>query len=297
MNEYFDLRNLLVEEEEVQPAYILNIGVRIFEYIFDETQEDLEFIREKTISLLKEKFYFRKQRRRKMREGFLNIERIEDLISCIYAKESPIKISYVGESLIIQESRIKLITPSYSVKINLDIFHDRARIVLFGGKDNLINRAARYMEHAIRGGIKGTYRDITSAISQENMKNILNNLENVQYIWIDPGDSDRFISVTKKRIGDKIKEVIEYKVDTKLRGTRITMAPIVEEIIEEEGIKIREIQGRMKFGRREITTRISSFGRILFTIPTEMVPQGGSIYDISERFYRRMLTFIKSKRK
>lgn len=289
MIEKYDLRNLLVEEEEIKTPAVYNTSVYIFNIKFEEIQDDIPKIKEKTIELLKDKFYFRIPRKKKMREGFLDVKIEKDIIKCIYAKESPTKILYVTDDLNLMENRIKLINPN-NMKASLEIFPERARLTLIGGKDNLITKTVGGIQFAMRSNLKGRYIDVSPILTQEDMRYILSKIENVQYLWIDPGDSDNFISMIKT----VKKEEINYKVDAKFRGTRITMAPIVSDILDKERkIRIREIQGHLNFGSYQITTKIYSKGKMLFTIPDEIIPRGGLVQDIAEILYQRILKSYK----
>ena len=69
---------------------------------------------------------------------------------------------------------------------------------------------------------------------------------NVEYIWIHPGESVRFMKTIEKRIGGEIKKVTEYIVHAKLHGYHITGSPITISLVEESGVDLKEIQGKFE---------------------------------------------------
>jgi hypothetical protein len=156
-------------------------------------------------------------------------------------------------------------------------------------------RVLELVRHSIRGRVTEGFRDTEPIMSQKDMWYILDVLqENVAYIWIDSKDSERFIKIVETEEGEKKIKVLEFTVDAKLGGYRITSAPFVKDVLREQGIIIKEIEGEVPLAGISITTRISSNGRMLFYIPSSIIPTTGDIYDIGERFYNKLLRDVKT---
>ena len=280
----FDLSKLIVDPEHVRSPGIHKISVYMYNISFANIQNSVDDIYDEVEYILKEKFYYKKRRKKRMREGFISINRKEESIESIYAKESPTKIVYIKPDLSLDQKHLTLVN-SNMVKSTLSISPNGVRLVTFGGNDALIKKTVKGLQNAMRGKLQGGYKNIEMQISQDEMRNILTTMENVKYLVIDPGDSDKFIS----RINRMGKEEIEYKVYANFRGTRINMSPVVTEIIKEEGIRINLIQGRMNLGVKPINTKIESVGKIQFIIPDDILPKNVLPQDLAEDFYRKIM--------
>jgi len=286
VSDSFDLSELVVDPEDVGTPGIHKTSVYQYNISFYEIQNDLDAIRDEAIRILKEKKYFKTPRRKRMREGFIDVSLDGDVIKSTFAKENPTKIVYVTEDLELLKQHIALVNTGL-VKSCLYLSPNMARIVTFGGNDAIIKKTVGGLQTAMLGRITGGYKDIQKTIPQKDMVQILRNMENATFLVIDPGDSERFIKSVQK----SGKEEIEYKVYANFRGTRINMSPIVTELIEEEGIRIRQIQGRMNLGVTGITTKIYARGKIEFIIPENIIPKGQLPQDIAEMFYHRVLQY------
>jgi len=294
----FSLDDLRVEEEEVRTPTVFPLSIFVSETEFLEPVDDVEKLKEELINRLLLKYPFRRRKGRTFKEGFLEFKITENGIECFYAKECPTKITFEMDDMRIHEERLRLINPAFSVKIKINLRNDLAKVVLFGGNERTISTALTKVLYCIRGCIKGGHRTISSRFSREEMNMILKNFGiNVEYIWISPGDSEKFMKIVEKTVGGKIKRVPEYIVHAKLRGYRIMGSPITLDLIEESGIYLREIQGSLPYGvGTQITVRVSSFGRILMYIPENVVPKDRTIYDVGEDIFSRIVTQRKGPR-
>ncbi len=287
MNDEFDLRKLILQEEEVHSPAVHNISVFEYRVVFNHPQDDINQIINNAERVLKNNFYFKPPKRKRMRQGFIEVKNEEGLLKCVYAKESPIKLVYVTDELELLENRYKLVNAN-NVKATVNIYHDGARIVLIGGSDPLIGKTVKEIQYAL--GVRDGFKEVRTTLTQESLRAILANIENVRYLWIEPGDSDKFIQIIKKMGKDEI----NYKVFAKFQGTRVTMAPVVSEILNEErGIRIKEIQGTLNLRGYKITTKIYSKGKLFFTIPDDIVPKTGSPNDIAEDYYKKVIGSFK----
>ncbi|MHA1675813.1 MAG: hypothetical protein ACTSU6_01410 [Candidatus Njordarchaeales archaeon] len=295
--ENFSLDELLIDEEEVRPATILPISIIILEIEFMKPLEDPNYLKKNVKLFLFEKYSFRRRKGRRLKEGFLEFIDIKNAFKCYYAKEVPFKITFEMDDLKIHEKRIRLITHSNSVQAKISFNQKGTKIVIFGSDDYLNQKVLNLINIAIRGFVKDGYRLYESYLSQDDMRKIMSNLESVEYIWIGPGESERFIKLVEKRVGKDIKRIPEYLVHSRMRGIQITRSPFVAELIKEEGIRLREIQGRIKVAGIRITARVSNIGKIIFWIPQHIIPKGSSPFTIAEKFYEDLISEKSTKYK
>jgi len=288
----FSLDELRVKEEEIRPPTIFPLSIFVCETEFVQQVDDVANLKRQIKKRLIDMYSFKKRGGRRFKEGFLDFNGLEDTIECFFARETPIKINYERDDLKIHEDRIRQISPNFGVKIKISLNNKSAKVVLFGGMDTIIRKALDEINYCIRACITGGHRTFIPGFSRKDMATILQNFGlNVEYIWIDPGESEKFMKMIEKRVKGEIKREPEYIVHAKLRGYRITGSPIVLELIEESGIYLREIQGRLGFPLRTyITARVSSAGKVLFYIPEALVPKEATIYDIAEKLYEKIIS-------
>ncbi len=288
----FSLDNLIVEDALVGSPAVYQISLTISETEFFKPLNDLDEAKNKIISILKEKHGFKYRFKRPFKEGFLefNDQKLNS-IECFFAKETPTKICYEYDDLKIHEKRVRTISPGYSAKFRVLLDKSNARVVVFGGSDNLVIKAIYEMNQSIRDVWEGGHKTYTIRFSKEDMNKILERFgENVEYIYIKPGDSKKFTKLYKEKKGEVIKEVPRYEVHAKLYGIRITEAPIVLELIEVSGIHIQEIKGKLQASASEfLTTKISSSGKMVFYIPERLVTDDEDIFDYAEKLYEKVI--------
>lgn len=291
-NSEFSLDDLRVEEKEIRPPTIFPLSILVCETEFVQPVDDVASLITRIKNRLVDKYGFKKSERRKFKEGFLEFDGTENMIECFFASETPTKINFERDDLKIHTDRLKLINPAFSVKLKVFLDNKNARVILFGGSDLTIKKALMKMNYCIRHCIKGGHRTLSPSFSKEDMNTILENFGlNVEYIWIHPGESEKFMKIVEKEVKGEIRKMPEYIVHAKLKGYRITGSPITMSLIEESGIYLREIQGRLNFGAGiNITSRISSTGKILFYIPEMLVPKEATIYDVAEELYKKLIT-------
>jgi len=288
----FSLDYLVVEDKEVPPPIVLSVSVVISETEYAEQTEDTKKLRSDIETQLINNYAFAKAERRRYKQGFLNFEGSEDIIKCIYARETPTRIDFELDDLKIHTKRIRYISPSFRVRVIITINKEKATVVLFGGDDKTVARALSFVNICIRKCIKGGHKTYETRFSQEEMVTMLENFgEDIQYVYIAPGDNERLRKVVERREKGEIRKIRLYSVYTKFLGFKVVASPVVLGLIREEGIRIREIEGRFKFAAGiSITTRVSVGGRILFYIPENLIGRKESAYEIAERLYKKIIT-------
>jgi hypothetical protein len=288
----FSLDDLLVDDQEVPPPVVLPVSVIVSETEYTEQTEEPKKLKELIEKQLLIDYPFTKSGRRQYKEGFLDFGSSETVIKCVYARETPTKIDFELDDLKIHTRRIKNINPSYRAKISILVDKTKARVVIFGGDDKIVAKALNLVNVCIRKCIKGGHKTYETGFSQEEMRVMLENFgTDIQYVYIDPGENERLRKLVERREGEEVKKIPLYSVYTKFAGYRIIASPVVLELIKQEGIKIREIEGRLNFAAGiPITTRISANGKILFYIPNTLVGRTESAYDVAEVLYRRIIT-------
>jgi len=290
-NSEFSLDNLVVEEEEVRNPVIMPVTVLVCETEYDE-EKDLNKLANKIGKKLLGDYGFRKEERRRRREGFLDISFFDNIIKCIYARETPMRIDFEKGDLKINTKRIRAINPSYRVIIAIYITKTKARVVLFGGDDKITATALRLVNYCVRGSVEGGFSTYETAFSKEEMDTVRSNFGiDIQYVSLSPGQSEKLKKIAKKRVRGEIKEIPLYFVRAKFAGYRVVASPVVLDLIEEGKISILEIEGKLPFGGGiSITARVSASGRITFFVPEQIIGRNQTAYSIAEELYRRMVS-------
>ena len=287
------LDDLRVDEEELRSATLFPVSIITCETKFVKPVTDVLQLKKDLQNKIKEKYAFLLSDRKKFKEGFLEFDSSSDnIINCYFAREAPTKITYEANDLRLHTERVRLKNPSFSVKIKIFLDAKSANVIMFGGSESIIQRALLHINHCIRDVIQGGHVTIEPGFSKREMNTILKAFGiNVEYIWIHPGESVRFMKTIEKRIGGEIKKVTEYIVHAKLHGYHITGSPITISLVEESGVDLKEIQGKFEYGvKLEITSRVSSSGKVLFYIPENVVRTGETVYDTAEILYSRIIT-------
>lgn len=286
----FDLNTLLVEDQEVPPPVVIPVSVVVSETEYSE-QEDVDKLRENIKNEIMRDFTFHKLEARRYKEGFLSFDSDEDHITSVYARETPARIDFELDDLIIHTKRIKHINPSYRVKLVISPFKDKTRVALFGGDIRIVAKALRCVNICIRRCIRGSHKTYETGFSQDDMEIMLENFgQEVQHVYIAPGDNQKLEKIVERMEKGEVKRIPLYSVHTKFAGYRITASPIVLGLIKEQGIRIRELEGRLNFGVGiQITTRISINGRILFYVPQNLIGRNENAYDFAEKLYNRII--------
>ena len=290
-NSEFSLDNLVVEEEEVRKPVIMPVTVLVCETAYDE-QKDLNSLVNKIGKKLLEGYGFRQEERRRRREGFLDFRFSGSIITCAYARETPMRIDFEKGDLKINTKRLRTINPSYRVKVTIYITKTKARVVLFGGHDKIAASALSLVNYCIRGAVKGSFSTYETAFSKEEMDTIRSHFGmDIQYVFLSPGESEKLRKFAKRPVKGEIKEIPLYIVRAKFAGYRVGASPIVLDLIEEGKISITEIEGKLSFGGGIwITTRVSANGRITFFVPELILGRKQTAYDIAEELYKRMIS-------
>lgn len=287
----FSLDDLKVEEEEIRSPTIFPLSIFTSKTQFLKPVNDVEVLKEEIKTRLISKYSFKKRDSRKFKEGFLDINVSEFGIKGFYAKETPTKIMFEMNDMKIHEERLRLINPSFSVKMKISLSNNNAKVVLFGGSEPTMKKALININYCIRECIEGGHITSDLRFSNEEMRNMLKKLgTTVEYIWIAPGESKKFIKFVEKKEGGKVKKFFEYVVHAKLEGYHIIGSPITINLVEESGVRLKEIQAKILYtAGNYITVRISSSGRVLMFIPDALVPKGATVFDVGEEIYDRII--------
>jgi len=288
----FNLNDLLVEDQEVPPPVVLPVSVVVSETEYPEQEEDVGRLRENIQNQVMKDYAFHKHERKRYKEGFLAFDSNDNLVKCVYARETPTRIDFELDDLKIHTRRIKYINPSYRVKIVLSVSKDKTKVVLFGGDNKIVAKALMRANICIRKCVKGWHKTYETGFSQEEMQTILENFgQEIQYVYIAPGDNQKLQKIVERMEEGEIKKIPLYSVYTKFVGYRIIVSPFVLGLIKEQGIRIREIEGKLSFGAGiQITTRVSINGRILFYIPESLIGRSESAYNVAEKLYNEIIS-------
>lgn len=287
----FSLDQLIVEEKEVQNPIIMAVTVLVSEISYNEQEDEINGLAEKIKTRLLEKYRFRKDEKRRFRSGFLDFKITGNVVECVYARETPTRIDFEKGDFKINTKRIRVINPSYRVKVRVTVEKTKSKVILFGGNDAITARALTLTNYCIRGCIKGGHSTYQTLFSKENMDKIRQIFgNNIQYVFLSPGESEKLRKMVKKRVKGEVKEILQYFVFAKFAGYRVVVSPLVLELIEEGKIRLLEIEGKLTFGVGKITTRVSSSGRITFFIPDAVIGRDQTAYGIAEELYKRTIT-------
>ena len=285
------LDELSVDEEELRQPTLFPVSIVSCQTKFVKPVDNVLNLKNSLMKELKGKYAFRTKERKRFKEGFLEFHSSSDnILNCYFAKETPTKIVYEANDLKLHNKRMRLINPAFSVKIKIVLSRDDANVVMFGGSEAIMGTALEQINICIRDVIKGGHITVRPGFTRREMNTILKSFGvNVEYIWIHPGESVRFMKMVERKIGGEIKKIPEYIVHAKLHGYHITGSPITIQLIDESGVDLKEIQGKFEYGvKLNITSRVSSSGKILFYIPENIIGAESTAYDVAEILYSRV---------
>ncbi|MGB9671591.1 MAG: hypothetical protein ACPLZY_00415, partial [Candidatus Norongarragalinales archaeon] len=194
----------------------------------------------------------------------------------------------------IQSLNVKRVDPAYRVRINISFGQNKVVLTFFGGVETLVFRAREIVCDAVKKYVYNfAKKDVR--FSPEAMRNMLQRFgKYVELINIDPRDNEKFTKIVEQKVKGKaeVKKVIIYDVfNVRMTGISISISPEVARLIEEEGIRLTEIRGRLwlEFGIR-ITTRVKSNGRVEFIIPSKYFGNDEEkIFEVGVKLYQKLL--------
>lgn len=285
-----------VDEEEVRTPTLFPVSIMTCKTEFVQPVTNVVALKNSLNAKILEKYAFQKPERKEFKEGFLEFSSSSDnIINCFFAKEAPTKIMYEANDLKMHSQRYRLIIPSFSVKIKIAVEEKSANVVMFGGSETMMAKALTEINYCIRDVVTGGHTTVIPEFSKGEMNTILKNFGiDVEYIWIHPGESQRFMKIIERKVGGEIKKIPEYIVHAKLHGFHITGSPITTALVEESGVYLKEIQGRLNYAVKVgITSRVSSNGKVLFFIPENIVGKRNTVYDIAENLYGRIIVPVE----
>lgn len=278
--EKFSLADCFLADEDIRPPSVFQLtvfseGIRPSWDITDR-EAFLDKLFEKINSLV-----WSPKERSLYREGFLNIDlnKSNGIFSCVYAKESALKIR-LEKNLRIVEETYKTINASHKVKIEF-IFTDNKdiSITFYGGEEIFMAKARNNFIKSVRASFSGGFSQIPGNFDSEDMKRILDQFEVVEEIGISPGKSK------KLKLFIRENQELVYEVHANYYGYKIEMAPAVKELLEEGEIKIRGIKGYLIHEKSRVKTVIASNGRVYFYFPGSHFDEE-SIFEAGNSLYR-----------
>ena len=288
LTEISSVDDLIIHDHQVTPGIYI-ISVLITQVISKEQIRDSPAVLERIGHELAKKWGLKKNTERGFNEGFLDFIQSENTLEFVYARESTTKLDRITSSRKprIGTVRLRTVNPSNKVRVSIRLVDSKFEVNLFGGTDSLISLVSSLVNNSVRNFCIGGHDTPRPNISKEGMYDILQAFgREVEYIYVDPGQSERLKKVAKvKKIDSEDFEQI-YAVKTKFRGFRIILSPLVQETIRESGVVIREIEGRLNYEGARITTRISSNGRVIFYIPSKLLGDGMEVEQIAEEMYK-----------
>lgn len=290
------LKDHILEEEVIGEAIIFKITVlqSIIEYketAFDSKEDFQNAVFEE----LKKKHPFSPRYRRQLNEGFIQFLKGESKLDCYYIRETPFRWDYVNvKSQSIESIPLSRADPSYRVRINISFEENRVVLTFFGGIDTLVFHTREMVCEVVK---KYLYNFSTKHIrfSPKAMRNILDTFrKHVTVIDIDPRDNERFSKIIEKEVKGKaeVKRVIIYDVATvRMAGISIIVSPEVRRLIEEKGIRLTEIRGRLLLPiGMKISTKVKSNGRVEFVIPSKYFGNDKDrIYEAAIKLYHKLI--------
>ncbi|MCS7365357.1 MAG: hypothetical protein NDF54_07975 [archaeon GB-1867-035] len=270
---------------------VIPLAVLISKVECDKEIDDLNIFIKQVYNLLSSKYAFNFRYGSIFKEGFLDFSTNDNIISCYYAKEVPLKICYEQNDLRLHTDRIRVIPSSYRVKVFIEAKPKTVIVKLFGGGPIMQQRALTFANYAIKEALGTGFRVRLPRFERNDMYTFLNNLgTNVNYLAIDPGQSEKFLKKIKAKVKGRNTELIVYYVHAKLIGIRITASPFVIDVIRESGILIKEIKGKINIiPGFNISVKITLDGRITFYIPQSLVGEDDEeIYRLGVQFYEEI---------
>jgi len=290
----FDLDEFRVSSSEVREPAIFPVSVLLSRTFLEKPFSDINGTLIKIKELLIKRYSFGKRHQSEpFKEGFLNFNVKQETLEFYYAQETPLKVDFVPERdnpEIITE-HIRAVNPTYKVKIRLTLSKQNAEVILFGGSEILVLKVTGLVNESIRAVAEGGHDTFDHRITKEEMLKILEAFQSdVEYIYVDPGQNEKLRKYIKeKRLGEEVL-VPAYDVHTRFRGYKVVSSPLVQQIIKETGVYLKEIEGRIDYAAGiGVTSRVSSSGRILFYIPENIVGAEEDVYDIAYNLYKKVV--------
>lgn len=286
------LEELIIPEDEAFEPYVRTLSVVIFQTKWKVPITDTKKALETIMLFLENKWGFKKERGRSVREGFFDFQQNTDSLSFLFGRESSLKIDWVNEKgePELRTDRIRNLDSQHRVYANLVVKSKSAEITLFGGSDNLLLRVAGLANVAIRSIALGGHETAAHALSKEAMLELLAKFNNeVDYIFVDPGQSEMLRKTVKEK--ELNEEVVRFAYDvyTTYHGYKITNSPAVQQTLRDAGVYIKEIQGRIFYEHTKITVRINAIGKVVFSIPTSMAREEEDARKIAFSLYKDII--------
>jgi len=290
----FPLDRLRVPEDKVSKPAVIPVSVFVSRTIWSKPLEDVSDTLEKIERKLLEEHPLReKESLSPCKEGIINLrKRSNNVLEGFYVKEAPTKLTFIGEyeEPILETGYFKTVRAENRVKFKIEIYPNECKLILFGGSEPLMSKTLFSINSTFRKFIDGNHKTFSPYLSREDMFKVLSSFGfDVEYIYIDPGESKKLRKYVEKKRGKELKIEMVYDVHTQYRGYRITASPVVQQMIKESGIQIREIQAKISYGVTRITVRVNSSGRLVFFIPGNLPSDEDELYEIASEIYRQIM--------
>lgn len=166
-SEDISLDKLKVEDYDVQPIAVLPVSVIVCETEFVKPVIDVSEAIKRFRDNIFKKYTFKTPERRRFKEGFLEFSVGPNTVECFYAREAPMKINYEADDLKIHTDRMRLISPTFSVKNKVAFSEKGAKVTMFGGSDLMIQKALNQINYCIRDSVPGGHRTISPSFPKK----------------------------------------------------------------------------------------------------------------------------------
>lgn len=232
---------------------------------------------------------FKKQSGSLYSEGFVNVKSSDNIMECIYVKESSFLQRSVADSNI-QESYIKNISSPNMVKVKMIFNENEVSSTFYGGDPQILNKAIEKVNMASKTYLN-SFKELNSAFTKEDMIKILDSFsDEINEIRIDPGDCDKLKKIDEEKNGIDSQKAFEllYEAHVIFAGIKVKKAPYVKQLIDEAGIFIRQIEGKIYFEGEKISCEVNSSGRVRIIIPSKNL-EDYKLEELGAKIYNELI--------
>ncbi|MBU4116177.1 MAG: hypothetical protein KKG94_00350 [Nanoarchaeota archaeon] len=278
----------IIQKENIRPRFSYIATVYTSKIEFKEPKKDLAKFREKVESKIKEAIY-KKQSGSLFSEGFVDIKSSGNMLNCAYVKQS----SFLQRDIVnsaIQESHIKNISSSNMVKVKVIFNENEVISTFYGGNPQILTKAMNKINIASKTHLK-SFKELDSTFTKEDMGKILDSFsDEINELRIDPGDCDKLKKIAEEKNGGENEKAFEllYEAHVTFAGIKVKKAPYVKQLINEAGIFIRQIKGKILFEGDKINCEVNSSGRVNIILPSRNLEEN-ELEDLGEKIYNELI--------
>jgi hypothetical protein len=278
----------IIQEEDVRKRFSYIATVYNSKIEFKEKKQDLIKFREEVEKKIKTCLY-KPQSGSLFSEGFVDFTSQENTLSCIYAKENSFLQRSVEDSKI-KESRIKNISSPNMVKVKITFDENEVSSTFYGGNPIILAKAVDKIHTASKSQLN-SFKELDSTFSKEDMRKILDSFsDEINEIRIDPGDCDKLKKITEEKGESETQKALElvYEAHVTFAGIKVKKAPYVKQLIDETGIFIRQIKGKIVFEGEKISCEVNSSGRVNIVLPSKNLEEK-ELEELGEKIYNELI--------